>query len=73
MRSIEGVVTIVQEGRFQLQDVDGVSHHFLLGHDAPLEPEQLPSLSQRRVRVRYSEPKGVIGHRVRGILMLDGA
>ncbi len=72
MQSIEGVVTIVQEGRFQLQDQDGVSHLFLLGHDAPLEPEQLPSLSQRRVRVRYSQPSRMIGHRVRGILMLDG-
>ncbi len=71
MRSIEGVVTIVQEGRFQLQDDEGVGHHFLLGHDAPLEPEQLPSLSQRRVRVSYSEPHGVIGHRACNIVLLD--
>jgi hypothetical protein len=71
MRSIEGVVTIVQEARFQLQDDDGVGHQFVLGYEAPLEPEQLPSLAQRRVRVSYSEPRGLIGHRARNILLLE--
>ena len=51
-----GVVTIVQEGRFQLLDDDGVSHQFLLGiQRGAAEPEQLPDLlQQRRSRVAYS-------------------
>jgi hypothetical protein len=71
MRSMEGLVTIVQEGRFQLLDPNGVAHLFLLAHDAPLEPEQLPGLLQRRVRVSYSDPRGVIGHLANRIEALD--
>ena len=73
MRSIEGLVTIVQEGRFQLLDRDGVAHQFLLAHDAPLEPEQLPSLLQRRVRVAFTDPAGVIAHLANRVDALDGA
>lgn len=71
MPSMQGVVTIVQEGRFQLLDADGVAHHFLLGHSAALEPEQLPSLLMRRVRVSYSDPPDIIGHRAHKIILLD--
>ena len=71
MRSMSGVVTIVQEGRFQLVDDDGVAHHFLLDHSAPLDPEQLPYLLERRVRVTRTDPKGVIGHAATNILLLD--
>lgn len=59
---MEGVVTIIQESRFQLLDDDGVAHHFVLAHNAALEPEQLRSLMMRRVRVIFSDPKGIIGH-----------
>lgn len=62
MQSIAGVVTIVQEGRFQLLDAAGVSHHFILHHGAAADPEQLPSLVNRHVRVSYRDPGGVIGH-----------
>lgn len=69
MESIEGVVTIVQESRFQLTDDAGVAHLFILGHDTLAEPEQLAPLArdQSRVRVHYSRPADVIGlvaHRV---------
>jgi hypothetical protein len=73
MRSMQGVITIVQEGRFQLVDDDGVAHHFLLGHKAALEPEQLPGLLMRRIRVDYHDPSGIIGHEARRILLLDPA
>ena len=33
MKTMEGVVTIVQESRFQLTDDQGASHLFILGHD----------------------------------------
>ena len=63
MRSMEGVVTILQESRFQLTDDAGVSHLFILGHDSLGEPDQLEPLQQRqaRVRVRYTAPRNVIG------------
>jgi hypothetical protein len=63
MKTIDGVVTIVQESRFQLTDDHGVAHLFLLGHDSPAEPQQLEPLARRqaRVRVRYSVPSDIIG------------
>ncbi len=72
MQSIDGVVTIVQEGRFQLLDDDGVGHLFLLGHGAAPEPEQLAPLqhNQSRVRVRYTDAEGLIGHQAKAISIL---
>lgn len=73
MRSIDGVVTIVQETRFELLDDDGVGHLFLLDHGAAPEPEQLPELQQeqRRVRVSYADVEGIIGHMAKKIMLLD--
>ena len=62
MASISGVMTIVQEGRFQLLDPAGVSHHFILHHSAAADPEQLPQLLNRRVHVSYENSGAVIGH-----------
>jgi hypothetical protein len=67
--SIAGIVTIVQEGRFQLLDAAGVSHHFILHHGAAADPEQLPLLVNRQVRVIYKDPGGVIGHVATGLLI----
>ncbi len=63
MDVMEGVVTLAQESRFQLTDDEGVSHLFVLGHDAAAEPDQLAPLSrgQARVRVRYTRPDNLIG------------
>lgn len=69
---MEGVVTIIQESRFQLLDDEGVAHHFVLAYNAASEPEQLASLLMRRVRVSYSDPKGIIGHEASKIDLLDG-
>jgi hypothetical protein len=73
MQSIEGVVTIVQEGRFQLLDDDGVGHLFLLSYSASAEPEQLGPLlrAQARVRVSYRPAADVIGHRAEQIMLMD--
>lgn len=64
MQAIQGIVTIVQEGRFQVMDDEGVGHHFLLSHRAAVEPEQLPMLqrNQSRVRVWYQNAPDLIGH-----------
>ena len=63
MRTMDGIVTIVQESRFQLTDAGGVSHLFVLSHDTLAEPDQLEPLQRRqaRVRVRYSVPRNIIG------------
>jgi len=63
MDAMEGIITMVQESRFQLTDSRGVSHLFILGYDAAAEPDQLAPLSRRqaRVRVRYTRPDNIIG------------
>lgn len=69
MKSMEGIVTITQESRFQLRDLQGVSHQFELSHKAPVEPEQLPPLQreQAHVRVGYEPGENVIGFVARTI------
>ncbi len=63
VRTIDGVVTIVQESRFQLVDDAGVAHLVVLGYESLAEPDQLQALAagQRRVRVRYTDSAEVIG------------
>lgn len=63
MHTMDGVVTIVQEGRFQLIDDEGAAHLFLLDPNASAETDQLPPLQRRqaRIRVRYSVPRNLIG------------
>ena len=39
MRSMDGIVTIVQEGRFQLTDDAGVSHLCILDRNAAAESD----------------------------------
>ncbi len=62
--TMTGVVTIVQEGRFQMTDDNGVSHLFLLSPHAAAEPMQLNALQQRqaRVSVRYTPAPNLIGN-----------
>ena len=73
-KSMEGVVTIVQESRFQLTDDEGVSHLFVLGHSSLAEPDQLEPLQgrQARVRVRYVEPRNIIGLVAKSVTELQG-
>ncbi len=63
-RSMNGIVTIVQEGRFQMTDDDGVSHLVILSYGAAAEPQQLAALQARqaRVRVRYKPAPALIGN-----------
>ena len=72
---MEGVVTVVQESRFQLTDTAGVSHHFVLGRFALAETEQLVALQDRqaRVRVKYSPAHGLIAYVADRIDLLDAA
>jgi hypothetical protein len=60
----EGVITLVQEGRFALVTDRGRVMHFPLAHDASLEPQDLPFLKrdQRRFRVDFTEPSRLVAH-----------
>ena len=73
MPNMDGVITIVQEGRFQLTDTCGVAHHFVLSRHALAETEQLPQLAreQARVRVKYEQAKGIIAFEAKRIDLLD--
>ena len=71
MQSISGVVTIVQEGRFQLLDDNGVAHLFVLHYGAAPDPQQLPRTLNRRVRVSYTDSNDVIGHSARRLMLED--
>jgi len=64
MKSVEGVITIVQEGRFQMTDRDGVTRMFVLSPNAAMETEQLVPLgrSQVPVRVTYRSGDNALAH-----------
>ncbi|WP_448192575.1 hypothetical protein [Azospirillum sp. sgz301742] len=62
MRTVEGTITLSQEGRFQLVSDEGIAKLFVLAHDAPIEPQDLPPLARThaRITVRYDERPGLI-------------
>ena len=68
-----GTVVVVQEGRLQLTDDQGVSHLFILKPSSGVEPQQLYPLQARqaRVRIAYCEPRHVIGLLAERIDVLD--
>jgi hypothetical protein len=67
--TMNGIVTIVQEGRFQMTDDDGVSRLFILSPNAAAETGQLAALQRRqaRVQVRYKPAPNLIAHAVSAI------
>ena len=69
MRTVNGIITLAQEGRFQLVCDEGIARLFMLAHDAPLEPQDLPPLARAgaRVTVRYDERPDLIVAIVRDI------
>lgn len=70
---MDGIVTIVQEGRFQMTDDDGVSHLFILSSSAAAETNQLAALQkkQARVRVHYKPAANLIGNTASAIYADD--
>ncbi|HJU17305.1 MAG TPA: hypothetical protein VJ770_12675 [Stellaceae bacterium] len=73
METAEGIVTLVQEGRFKLVTGTGRVMHFVLAHDAAIEPEDLPPLAARqtRVRVAYSRPDHLVAAIAHTLSTLD--
>ena len=64
MRSAAGVITLVQEQRFQLASDDGSPGLFVLAHGAGIDSEDLQRLSEAgvRVRVQYEDAPNLIAH-----------
>lgn len=57
MKTASGVITVVQEHRFQLEDDDGRHQLFILAHDAEQEWSDLKRFEKTNshVTVSYSE------------------
>ena len=60
MRTVSGVMTLVQESRFKLVGEDGVHRHFILSHRSAAEPQDLAALVRDAVpvSVAYRERAG---------------
>jgi hypothetical protein len=69
MRTITGIITVAQEGRFRLIGDDGHPMQFTLSHKAAVEPQDLGPLqqAQARVTVHYDPSESLIAgivHRI---------
>ena len=64
MNRTTGTITLVQEGRFQLDCDDGTKRLFILSHKAPLETDELAQLEREgaHVEVEYDDQPGLIAH-----------
>jgi hypothetical protein len=73
MKTLEGIVTSVQESRFLVQTDQGDYQHFVLSQKAPLEPDQLQELQRRqsRVRIGYEPGDNVIAWVARSISLVE--
>jgi hypothetical protein len=71
MRNATGSVLVVQEGRFRLLTDDGRGMVFVLAHDAPIEPQDLPPLTHRRVRVDYDDGPNLVAGVARDLVVLE--
>jgi hypothetical protein len=75
VRTLDGIVTVVQEGRFQLETDGGDAHTFVLSRKAKLEPDQLPPLQhgQARVRVEFEDAPDLIAYIAHSIDVIQPA
>lgn len=62
LNSTNGIITVVQEHRFQLRQDNGQHRLFILGQDAPQEWSDLQALKDRGqpVTVYFSENERVV-------------
>jgi hypothetical protein len=51
---VRGIITLAQEGRFQLEDAEGVRRLFVLAHDAPADQADLQALLAAGCPVRVA-------------------
>ena len=62
---------MVQESRFRLLQDDGRGLTLVLSPSAAIEPQDLPPLAHRRVRVAWQDSPGMTGGTAYGIETLD--
>jgi hypothetical protein len=67
----EGVLRLVQEGRFLVETKQGDSHLFILWHNAACEPQQLQAANGKAVRVIFSPAADLIGYVARSVELLE--
>lgn len=67
MDEVTGRILLVQEGRFRLLRDDGAGQSFALAPGAGLEPQDLPALRNRRVRVRFRPVDGLLAGAVHAL------
>ena len=74
MRTMSGIITVAQEGRFRLIGDDGHPMQFVLSHDAEVEPQDLGPLqkAQARVTVHYDPSESLIAGIVHRIDVHEG-
>jgi hypothetical protein len=74
MHSVRGRIIGVQEGRFRLVADDGRVMPFVLSHKAAAEPQDLPPLMAKAVRVRvsYSESRHLIADVAQRLEIIGG-
>jgi hypothetical protein len=68
-----GVITVVQEHRFELQGDDGTRRHFTLAHDAPLGWNELIALEHERCRVAVRHDAARAGHTTAAVHAIERA
>src|SRR5436305_14745360 len=75
MATVSGRISIVQEGRFVLEDDRGGHRLFLLSHASPFNPEDLRALARRqqRIEVAYTEPADLVAAVAHRIALLEPA
>ena len=70
-----GRITVVQEGRFLLEDDGGHHRLFITSHHLNFNPEDLRGLARdrQRITVRYSEPEHLIAAQAERISLAENA
>lgn len=62
MRTVSGIITSVQEGRFRLASREGQNRLFILSHKAALAPQDLPQLQrdETEVTIHFEDARDLI-------------
>ena len=68
---MSGRVLMVQESRFRLLRDDGRGLTLVLAPSAAIEPQDLPPLTGRRVRLDYSDSPRLLAGIAQDILLLE--
>lgn len=74
METVSGVITLVQEDRFQLAGDDGHKHLFVLSHRSFADIDDLQALerSRRRVAVRCMPADRLIAYVAKSVVPAAG-